>query len=113
MFHRSNTAAAVFSAALVLAAIPVAAGAAETRTVVVHSQDLNLTADAGRAALQQRIAHAVGMVCGTDFARTTQDIQAYATCRKQVLASTAPQFNLVVAKAQAGKKVAMGSGAAE
>jgi UrcA family protein len=106
---RFLTAAALLSA--MLTAIPVAAGAAETRSVTVRSGDLNLAKDAGRTVLQQRIAHAVDVVCGP-HARTTADIQAYATCSKTARASATSQFNAMVANAQAGKKVVAGGGAA-
>lgn len=110
---RSNTAAVFLSATLILAAIPLAAGAAETRTVTVQSGDLNLANNSGRAVLQQRIAHAVQAVCGPDYARTTADIQAYATCSKQARADAVSQVNTMVAKAQAGKKVALGRSSAD
>jgi UrcA family protein len=103
---RATTVAALFFATL--AAIPSAASAAETRSVAVQSGDLDLAKGAGRAALQQRIAHAVKAVCGPDYARTTADIQAYATCSGQARVNAGSQFDAMVAKAQTNKKVALG-----
>jgi UrcA family protein len=99
-----SIATASLSATLLFAANPLAA--AQTQRIAVHSSDLNLTKGADRATLQQRIAHTVDRVCGLDHARTTADVQAYATCSKAAQASAATQFDAMVAKAQTGTKMA-------
>jgi UrcA family protein len=106
MFHlrARSIAFAALSATLLFAANPLAA--AETRGIAVQSSDLNLTKGADRAVLQQRIAHAVDRICGSAHARTTADIQAYATCSKAARAGAATQYDSVIAKAQMGMKVA-------
>lgn len=95
---------ASLSATLLFAAGPLAA--AETRSIAVQSGDLNLAKGADRAALQQRIAHAVDGICGSAHARTTAEVQAYATCSKVAHASAAAQSDAMVAKAQMNTKVA-------
>ena len=99
-----SIATASLSAALLFAANPIAA--AQTQKIAVHSSDLNLTKGADRATLQQRIAHTVDRICGPDHARTTADVQAYATCRKAAQASARTQFDAMVAKAQTATKMA-------
>jgi UrcA family protein len=86
------------------AANPLAA--AETHSIAIQSSDLNLAKDADRAILQQRIAHAVDSICGSAHARTTADIQAYATCSKATRAGAATQYDAAIAKAQMDMKVA-------
>jgi UrcA family protein len=103
MFNRQALLSTLACAAFLAAANPVAA---ETRTVQVQSGDLNLTKDAGRTVLQQRIAHAIDAVCGPAHARTTADAQAYATCSKTAHAGALVQYDAMVAKAQADMKVA-------
>jgi UrcA family protein len=98
-----SIATASLSATLLFAANPLAA---QTQRVAVHSSDLNLTKGADRATLQQRIAHTVDRICGPDHARTTADVQAYATCSKAAQASARTQFDAMVAKAQTGTKMA-------
>lgn len=100
------TATALFSAALILVSMPLAAHAADTRTVAVQAGDLNLARDAGRAALQSRITRAVEEVCGPAHPRTTAEVQAYATCSKTARANATAQYDAVIAKAQMGMKVA-------
>jgi len=101
---RSITAAALLSA--MLAAIPSAAGAGEALSVTVRAGDLNLAADPGRTVLKNRIALAVEAVCEPVHGRTPWEIQAYRACRKTARASAAPQFDAMIANAQAGQKIA-------
>jgi UrcA family protein len=105
MLHRHQvfSAAGLICATLLLAP---AASFAQTRAIAVQSGDLNLTRDAGKAVLQQRIAHAVDRVCGTAHARTTADVDAYATCSKAARASATTQYDAVIAKAATETKVA-------
>jgi UrcA family protein len=102
---RSITATALLSA--MLAAIPLAAGVAEARSVTVPARDLNLATDAGRTVLKNRIALAVQAVCDPVYGRTPWEVKAYASCKKTARASAAPQFEAMVANAQTGGKVAV------
>ena len=104
-YGRSIAAAALLSAAL--AAIPLAAGAAEAPSVAVHASDLNLTTNAGRTVLQNRIALAVEKVCDPVHGRTPWEIRAYTACRKTARASATSQFDAMVAST--GRKVAVES----
>lgn len=103
---RARTAAIFFSATLVLAAIPFAAGAAETQSVSIQSSDLDLASDEGRAALQHRIDHAVDRICGSPHVRTTWEVQNYANCSKAARTAAATQFDAAVAAAQNARKIA-------
>jgi UrcA family protein len=107
MFDR-NIRTALLSAVLLLTALPLAANAGETRSVTVQSGDLNLASDAGRATFQHRVTRAVTEVCGPTFGRTTEEVQAYASCAKAAQASAAPQMDAMVAAAKSGKKIAAG-----
>ena len=102
--HIHLSIASLLCATLLSTASPLAA--AETRAVNVQSGDLNLAKEAGRAALQQRIAHAIDAVCGSAHARTTADIEAYATCSKTARAGAEAQYKAVVAKSMSETKVA-------
>jgi UrcA family protein len=108
MFNQTRfiIAAAILSAAF--GAMPAMAGPADSRSVTVQSGDLNLAGHAGRAVLEQRIAHAVDAVCGSAHPRTTADVQAYAACRQTARAGATAQFSAIVAKAESGKRVAVG-----
>ena len=110
MLHRHHVLSAAGLLCATLLLVPVASSA-ETRAVAVQSGDLNLTRDAGKAVLQQRIAHAVDKVCGTAHARSTADVQAYATCSKTARANATVQYEAVIAKASSETKVAGGAGA--
>jgi UrcA family protein len=75
------------------AAPAVAQSVAEPSKTVVSYADLNLSTPAGRAALQQRLAHAVEMVCPAGSERMGLDKQlAYDACRKQAWDSIRPQL---------------------
>jgi UrcA family protein len=107
MFHfRAITGTAILSVAtLLLVASPLAA-APLAPAVAVQSGDLNLTSDAGRAILRQRIAHAVDKVCGPTHPRTTEDAQSYATCKQAAQAKAGDQYESIIAKAGSETKVA-------
>src|SRR5262249_10185022 len=101
--HLVSRAALLACATLLLAPL---AAMAETSTVAVQSADLNLTKAAGQAVLQQRIAHAVDRICGSAHARTTAQVEAYATCSKSDRAGATAQYEAVVAKAASETRVA-------
>ena len=92
-------------ATLLLAANPLAA-APQAPAIAVQSGDLNLTSDAGRAVLRQRIAHAVDKVCGPTHPRTTEDAQAYAACKQTAQVNAGVQYDSIIALAGSETKLA-------
>ena len=98
--------AALLSATLLFPAKPIAA--AETRSITVQSADLNLAKGTDRSVLQQRIAHAVDRICSPDHARTTAEVDASRTCEKIARARAAVQYEAMIARSQAGTKLAGG-----
>jgi UrcA family protein len=112
MFDRhARSSRILLSAALLLTAIPLAAGAAETRSVAVRVGDLNLDSDAGRTVLRRRIDLAVETICGDVHMRASWEARAAAiSCSNTARASAMPQFDALVAAAQSGRKVATDNG---
>jgi UrcA family protein len=107
MFNlRAFSATAVLSVAGLLLLTGPLAAAPQAPAVAVQSGDLNLTSDAGRAVLRQRIAHAVEKVCGPTHPRTTGDAQAYATCKQAAQVKAGVQYDSVIATAGTETKVA-------
>ena len=108
MFNRhARSARILLSATLLLTAIPFAASAAETPTITVRVNDLNLDSDAGRAVLRSRIDQAVEQVCGDVHMRTTWALRARAiSCSNAAHASAMSQFDVLAAAARSSKKVA-------
>jgi UrcA family protein len=97
--------------AVLLAAIPFAAGAVETRSVAVEAGDLNLDSDAGRAVLQARIDRAVEAICGNIYMRTRWDDRADAiSCSNAARAGAMSQFDTMVAAARSSRKIAADGG---
>ena len=106
MFNRHTT-PILLSATLLLAAIPVAANAADAHSVQVNAGDLNLDSSSGRAVLRARIDQAVVAVCGDTHTRTTWALRAQAiSCTKTARDGAMTQFDGMVAAAQSGRKVA-------
>ena len=107
MFNRhSRIAAILISATAILAGFTFATRAADTQSISVQSNDLDLASDAGRAVLRLRIDHAVDKICGSPHVRTTWEAQNYATCSNTARAAAASQFDAVVAAAQNARKIA-------
>ena len=92
----------LFSAALAVWALS-AASLAQTRSVKVHSFDLDLVSAAGRMELQHRIQRAVDQVCGPSVGAGTDNIVHYASCRKAALANAMSQFDVMVSAAHDGR----------
>jgi UrcA family protein len=111
MFNRhARSGRIVLSAALLFSALPLAANAAETPTITVRVNDLNLDNDAGRAVLRSRINQAVDQVCGDVHMRTTWALRARAiSCSNAARAGAMSQFDVLVAAARSSKKVAADS----
>ena len=110
MFNRYAPACILLSATLLLSVIPLTANAAETPTVKVRVNDLNLDSDSGRAVLHARIDQAIAQVCGNVATRTTWALRAHAiSCTNAAQANAMSQFDVLVAAARSSKKVAADS----
>lgn len=94
------TSALLLSAALILASAPFAASSAQTRSISVHSYDLDLSTQAGQAEMQHRIQRAVDRVCGPSVGANMDDITASAACSKTAQASAMSQYQAMVKAAQ-------------
>ena len=113
MTHRSSV-RAFLSAALLLAALPFGASAAESRSITVQAADLNLGSDAGRVVLRNRIDQAVAAVCGDVHMRAPWDVRARTiSCSAAAHANAMSQFEAMVAAAQSNTKVAADIGIAQ
>jgi UrcA family protein len=99
--HATRTFALAASALAIMAAAAIAspAYAADdgTQSTTIHYRDLDLTTDAGAAALKQRIGHAAANVCGPADGRTLDDLARYNACRNAAIASASPQMDAVIA----------------
>jgi UrcA family protein len=91
----SASAFAVMTA--VSSAGPARAADSDTRSMVIHYRDLDLTTNAGEAALKQRVARAAANICGPADGRTLDDRAHYNACRNTAIASASPQMNAVIA----------------
>ncbi len=76
---------------------PASAADAGAQSSRIHYRDLDLTTDAGAAALQQRIARAAANICGPADGRTLDDQARSVACRNTAIASASPQMNAVIA----------------
>lgn len=89
---------------LVLPALALAAATpalAQQASIEVPYGDLDLTKDAGRKALDARIARAANRLCGTVGARDLVQIAAKKACVTEARASAAPQVELALNAANA------------
>jgi UrcA family protein len=96
MYHPTRVLSLLLSAALALTAVPFAAASAQTRSIKVHSYDLDLTTSAGQAELQRRIDRAVGNVCGSAVGARMDELASYASCSKVARASAMSQYDVAV-----------------
>jgi UrcA family protein len=96
---------------MVLSATDLPAREMERTSVNVHTADLNLASDQGRAVLDARIAHAVNQICGDPHARSTWDQANYANCSKQARADVQARVDAAVAAAENARRMAGGNGA--
>jgi UrcA family protein len=108
MYLRIRPADLLFSAALALTIVPIAASA-ETRSVRVHSYDLDLATPVGQSELQQRIHHAVEQVCGPATGARMDEIMSYQSCVRATQVNAMSQYVALVRAAHEGK-VATGRG---
>jgi UrcA family protein len=88
--------------ALMLASAPLFPASAETRSIRVHSFDLDLNSDAGQAELERRIYRAVEQVCGPSGV-TMDEIMSYRACIKSAQASAFSQFEVMIRAAHDAK----------
>jgi UrcA family protein len=93
----------VLAAAALAAATPVLA---QPVTVTVPHADLDLTREAGRKALEARVARAAEQVCGPIGARALSHVAAYRACLAEARASAQPQVELALNAANS-RRVAM------
>jgi len=101
MFRNLKIIQIVLPAVLIATALPVTAGAAETRTALVHATDLNLASESGRAMLRARVDHAVHKVCdATGWGGDLAAQQVSAACRDKALATVLPQVDALVQAAR-------------
>ena len=93
--------------ALLLCALPIAANA-QTRHIAVHTADLNLATDAGRAQLHDRIAQAANTVCNVYDSRMSEKARAgaHAACIETASAGARQQYDVMVAAAMDRQKLA-------
>jgi UrcA family protein len=103
MVRRFRPAVLLLSASLALASTAVGAACAQTRSIKVHSFDLDISTKAGQVELQRRIARAIDQVCGPSVGGRMDDIMAYASCSKTAQASALSQYEAVVRAARDAK----------
>jgi UrcA family protein len=81
--------------------LPGVANADGLRSISIQSADLDLTSDAGRAALQDRVRGAINEVCVTGGWGSGLEAQKVTdACRQKVLAQVTPQIEATVKAAQ-------------
>lgn len=93
---------------MVLSATDLPAREIERASVNVHTADLNLASDQGRAVLEARVTHAVNQICGGPHARSTWDQANYANCSKQARADVQGRVDAAIADAENARKIASG-----
>jgi len=94
-------------AAALVSAPAFAAPAADGMSRSVHFADLDLSTDAGAAALHNRVRYAARMVCGGDVdQRDLTRVNVVEACRKVAMASAEPQVQLALAGARDGRQLA-------
>jgi len=99
--------ATILAAAALVSAPAFAAPAADGMSRTVRFGDLDLSTDAGAAALHSRIEYAATAVCGggADQRDLTQ-VRVVNACREVAMASAEPQVQLALANARNGRQLA-------
>lgn len=95
------TVSAVFGFAALTAAAAVAAEAAQ-ESVPISYRDLDLKTNAGVAALDRRIAHAAGLVCGSVDPRALDLADRVRACRAKAIADARSEAQAMIAAVRAG-----------
>ena len=91
-----------FGAAPTPAAAKAAPGSTEPVRVLVSHDDLDLTGDAGIAALERRIQSAEKTACPA-MTRSLREIAHARACRKTAAANAKTQSEIAIATARAGR----------
>ena len=95
-------------AATLISAPSLAAPAPDGMSTAVRFGDLDLTTDAGAAALHARVARAARAVCGGDVdQRDLGMMNGVLACRQVAMASAEPQVQLAMASARGGRQLAV------
>jgi UrcA family protein len=81
---------------------------AQTKSVVLHHDDLDLTTDAGRNELQARISRAVDRVCGRSTGVPLDQVAAYTACTKTAMATAMQRYEVVIRQDQERRVAAAG-----
>jgi UrcA family protein len=94
-------------AAALASAPALAAPAPDGMSMTVRFGDLDLSTDAGAAALHSRIRYAASAVCGGDVdQRDLGRVSIVNACRKVAMASAEPQMQMALADARSGRQLA-------
>ena len=106
--HATRTFAFTASALAIMAAAAIASPAraadSGTQSIKIQYRDLDLTDDAGAAALKRRIARAAAEICRPIYGPTLIDHARYNVCRTAAIASASPQMNAVIASARSSDR---------
>jgi UrcA family protein len=81
-----------FIAAFAAATLIATPALAEERTILVNHADLDLKSDAGRNALNRRLAAATEQVCGSYSSVAADEIDRVKSCREQARRDIARQL---------------------
>ncbi|MDB5396028.1 MAG: hypothetical protein JWM91_3534 [Rhodospirillales bacterium] len=106
MFARSLTAVTLAVLATAAVTSPAHADDTITNSTRVRYRDLDLTSDAGEAALKQRIARAAKNVCWNADGPTIENHVRFDTCRNDAIANASPQMNAAIASARSDHRYA-------
>jgi UrcA family protein len=96
-FVAATTATMITMAVFAAISVPSRAADMETRTTVVHYDDLDLRTRAGAATLERRIAGAVESVCRKPANRSLTEIAREASCRQAAVAEAQPKLQNALA----------------
>ena len=94
-----KTLIALAAASTIFAAPAMAADPADSVTISVQTDDLDLTTEAGQDALENRVDRAIERVCRTG-GRDIASRRAEAQCRSNFAEDFAPSVELAIAEAQ-------------
>jgi len=96
MHNRLYFKALLYGVASTLILLQPRPGMAESRSVKVHSFDLDLATEVGQKELKRRIHHGIEQVCGPSGGVTMDEIMSYAACSKAAQANARVQLESLV-----------------
>jgi UrcA family protein len=99
--------AAFLATAAVLKGAPALADPANLNVSVVRTADLDLSTDAGRRQLDQRLVVAAREVCGTASDADLAGKNHARSCRNDVLAQVHSRRDALIASARSGEPIAL------